>query len=154
MFGTMRREPDAAGVRTIHRDRSVAEAAQLLAQPGTGALVVVEGDADATVTGLLTQRDIFRAVAAEGPEIYSRSVWLITDHDFPAVDVGASAQERLKTFCERKVDHIALMDSCRISAILSIWDCAGQGVGQGVGHDLSRDLGQAPATNPPALPHT
>ncbi|MCG5248678.1 CBS domain-containing protein [Methylorubrum extorquens] len=146
MFGTMRREPDAGGVRTIHRDRSVAEAAQLLAEPGTGALVVVEGDADATVTGLLTQRDIFRAVATEGPEIYNRSVWLITDHDFPAVDVGASAQERLKTFCERKVDHIALMESCRISAILSIWDCAGQGVGQ--------DMSPARATNPPALPHT
>ena len=139
MFGTMRREPDAGGVRTIHRDRSVAEAAQLLAEPGTGALVVVEGDADATVTGLLTQRDIFRAVATEGPEIYNRSVWLITDHDFPAVDVGASAQERLKTFCERKVDHIALMESCRISAILSIWDCAGEA---------------RAAASPQALPHT
>lgn len=124
MVETMRREPDAGRVRTIHRDRSVAEAAQLLAQAGTGALVVVDGDA--TVTGLLTQRDIFRAVATEGLEIYSRSVWLITDHDFPAVDIGASAQERLKTFCDRKVDHIALMDSCRISAILSIWDCAGE----------------------------
>ncbi|MEH3118033.1 MAG: CBS domain-containing protein [Methylorubrum populi] len=126
MFETMRRPSDAPGVRTIHRDRSVAEAAQLLAQPGTGALVVVEGDGDATVTGLLTPRDIFRAVATEGPEIYSRSVWLITDHDFPAIDIAASAQERLRTFCERKVDHIALMDSCRISAILSIWDCAGE----------------------------
>ncbi|HEV2543169.1 MAG TPA: CBS domain-containing protein [Methylobacterium sp.] len=150
MFGTMRREPDAAGVRTIHRDRSVAEAAQLLAQPGTGALVVVEGEADGTVTGLLTQRDIFRAVAADGPEIYSRSVWLITDPDFPAVDIGASAQERLKTFCERRVDHIALMESCRIRAILSIWDCAGQEFGK----DIGANIGQArAAATPQASPH-
>ncbi len=126
MLETMRRTPDAGSVRTIHRDCSVAEAAQLLAQPGTGALVVVEGGGDGTVTGLLTQRDIFRAVATEGPEIYSRSVWLITDHDFPACDIAASAQERLRTFCERKVDHIALMESCHVSAILSIWDCAGE----------------------------
>jgi CBS domain-containing protein len=150
VFGTMRRAPDAAGVRTIHRDRSVAEAAQLLAQPGAGALVVVEGESDETVTGLLTQRDIFRAVATEGPEVYNRSVWLITDHDFPAVDIGASAQERLKTFCERRVDHIALMESCRISAILSIWDCASQDIGQGIGQD-----GQArAATNPSPSSHT
>lgn len=149
MFRTMRRAPDASGVRTIHRDRSVAEAAQLLAQSETGALVVVEGEADETVTGLLTQRDIFRAVAAEGPEVYSRSVWLITDHDFPAVDIGASAQERLKTFCERKVDHIALMESCRISAILSIWDCAGQDLGR----DTRQDIGQAQAATPLASPH-
>lgn len=118
-------------VRTIHRDRSVAEAMQLLAQPGTGALVVVAGEAaDAPVVGLLTQRDVFRAVAAEGPDVYGRSVWLITDHDFPAVDVGASAQERLRAFCDRQVDHIALMESCRVSAILSIWDCAGARTGE------------------------
>ncbi|KQT46691.1 histidine kinase [Methylobacterium sp. Leaf456] len=116
---------DSARIRTIHRDRSVAEAMQALAEPGLGALVVVEGPgADAPVIGLLTQRDIFRAVAAEGPDVYGRSVWLITDHDFPAVDVGASAQERLRAFCDRQVDHIALMESCRVSAILSIWDCA------------------------------
>lgn len=126
MFETMRRNRDASSVQTIHRDRSVAEAARLLAQPGTGALVVVDDDANGTVTGLLTQRDIFRAVATEGPEIYNRSVWLITDSDFAAVDIAASAQERLRTFCERRVDHIALMESCRISAILSIWDCAGE----------------------------
>ena len=126
MFTTMRRKPDADGVRTIPRDRSVAEATQLLAEPGTGALLVVEDDAEASVVGLLTQRDIFRAVAAEGPEVYSRSVWLITDRDFPAIDITASAQERLQTFCERRVDHIALMESCRVSAILSIWDCAGE----------------------------
>lgn len=124
MLATMRR--DGSGVRTIHRDRSVAEAAQLLAQPDMGALVVVNGaGADAPVAGLLTQRDIFRAVAAQGPDVYSRSVWLITDPDFPAVEAGASAQERLRTFCERRVDHIALMESCRVSAILNIWDCAG-----------------------------
>ena len=126
MFATMRRHPDAGGVRTIPRDRSVAEATQLLAEPGTGALLVVENDAEASVVGLLTHRDIFRAVAAEGPEVYSRSVWLITDRDFPAIDITASAQERLRTFCERRVDHIALMDACRVSAILSIWDCAGE----------------------------
>ena len=120
----MRRSRDAPSVRTIHRDRSVAEAARLLAQPDTGALVVI--DHDDSVTGLLTQRDIFRAVALEGPEIYNRSVWLITDSDFPAIEITASAQERLRTFCDRKVDHIALMESCRISAILSIWDCAGE----------------------------
>lgn len=119
-----------ARIRTLHRDRSVAEAMQLLAEPGVGAVVVVEGAAaDAPVTGLLTQRDIFRAVAAEGPDVYGRSVWLITDHDFPAVDIGASPQERMRAFCDRQVDHIALMESCRISAILSIWDCAGEPAG-------------------------
>ncbi len=123
-----------ARIRTIHRDRSVAEAMQLLAQPSTGALVVVESETvDAPVIGLLTQRDVFRAVAADGPDVYGRSVWLITDHDFPAVDVGASAQERLRAFCDRQVDHIALMDSCRVSAILSIWDCAGARTGEPAG---------------------
>lgn len=139
MFATMRRKPDAEGVRTILGDRSVAEATQRLAEPGTGALLVVENDAEASVVGLLTQRDIFRAVAAEGPEVYSRSVWLITDRDFPAIDIRATAQERLQAFCERRVDHIALMESCRVSAILSIWDCAGE----------ARLAAAAPSSPPP-----
>lgn len=127
MLATMRRDAGGAGLRTIHRDRSVAEAVQLLAETGAGALVVLDGTVpDAPVTGLLTQRDVFRAVAAEGPEVYSRSVWLITDPDFPAIDAGASAGERLRLFCERRADHIALMESCRVSAVLSIWDCAGE----------------------------
>ncbi|GEP08160.1 CBS domain-containing protein [Methylobacterium gnaphalii] len=120
---------DAAGVPRIHMDGSVGDAARLLARSGTGVLLVVDGHGpEATVVGLLTERDIFRALSARGPDVYGHCVWLITEHDFPAIDVTASPRDRLKAFCDRKVDHIALMDGFRVSGVLSIWDCAGAGL--------------------------
>ncbi|GJE54800.1 MULTISPECIES: CBS domain-containing protein [Methylobacterium] len=126
----MDRESGRARGRTdaprIHRDSSVGEAARRLSQSGAGALLVVDGHAaDAAVVGLLTERDIFRALATRGSDIYGHCVWVIAEHDFPAIDVTASPGDRMRAFCDHKVDHIALMDGFRVSAILSIWDCAG-----------------------------
>lgn len=116
---------DAVGVPRIHMDSSVGDAARLLARSGVGALLVVDGhEPEASVVGLLTERDIFRALSARGPDVYGHCVWLITEHDFPAIDVTASPRDRLQAFCDRKVDHIALMDGFRVSSVLSIWDCA------------------------------
>lgn len=120
------RAHDTTGAPRIHRNSSVGAAARLLSQSGAGALMVVDGHAaDASVIGLLTERDIFRALATRGPDIYGHCVWVIAEHDFPAIDVTASPGDRMRAFCDRKVDHIALMDGFRVSAILSIWDCAG-----------------------------
>lgn len=121
------RARSAASAPRIHMDQSVGDAARLLTQSGGGALMVVDGHAaDASVVGLLTERDIFRALVARGPDVYGLRVWVITEHDFPAIGVAASARDRMQAFCDHKVDHIALMDGFRVSTILSIWDCAGE----------------------------
>jgi CBS domain-containing protein len=110
-------------------DSSVGDAARLLSKSGTGALLVVDGnDLEAAVVGLLTERDIFRALSARGPDVYGHCVWVITEHDFPSVDIAASPRDRMKAFCDKQVDYIALMDGFRVSGILSIWDCAGAGL--------------------------
>ena len=125
---------DAGGVTCIHADRSVAEAVQRLRQSGGGALIVTDGDgAEAAVVGLLTERDIWRALAARGPEVLGSRVWVVVEPDFPEIDIAASIDARMRVFCDRKVDHIALMDGFRVRAILNIWDCASQAAGA---HDL------------------
>ncbi|GJE26377.1 CBS domain-containing protein [Methylobacterium organophilum] len=112
-------------VPRIQADRSVEEAAQLLTRSGSSAVVVVEGSGDdAAILGLLTERDIFRAVAAEGPDIYNGCVWRITRHDYASLDIRSSDEDRVRMFCERQVDHIALVDGLRLDSVLSLWDCA------------------------------
>lgn len=136
-----------AEVARIDADCSVGEAAQRLRQAGGGALIVTDGDgAEAAIVGLLTERDIWRALAARGPEVMGSRVWVVVEHDFPEIDVAASPDERMRVFCDRKVDHIALMDGFRVRAILNIWDCAGQARGQGTGQ--ATGLAMARATGP------
>lgn len=112
-----------APVRTIDMNRSVGFAMRVLSEPGDEALLVLDTLRDGAVVGLLTQRDIFRAIASEGPEIVDKCVWLITPHDFVSIDANANAEETLRRFCERKVDHVAVMDGVRVVSILNIWDC-------------------------------
>ena len=96
---------------------------RLLSGPGDEALLVLDTARDGAVVGLLTQRDIFRAIADDGPEVVDKCVWLITPHDFVSVHADANTEDALRRFCERKVDHIAVMDGVRVVSILNIWDC-------------------------------
>ena len=96
---------------------------RLLTEHGDEALLVLDTARDGSVVGLLTERDIFRALALEGPEIADACVWMITPHDFVSVEAGSDTGETLKRFCERKVDHVAVMDGVRVVSILNIWDC-------------------------------
>ncbi|GEO99975.1 CBS domain-containing protein [Methylobacterium haplocladii] len=103
------RAHDTASAARVHRDGAVGEARRL-SRPGAGALLVVDGHpADATVVGLLSERDVVRALGAHGPDVYGPCIRVVTEQDFPAIDV----------------DHIASMDGFRVGAILSFWDCSG-----------------------------
>lgn len=126
METTKRHEAGRASAPSIKGTRSVAEAAECLATSQSGALLVVggRGAADDEIIGLLTERDICRAVATRGMGVYDLCVWVITNREFPKLDVAASSRERLQAFCARKTNHIVLMDGPAFSGVLNVWDCA------------------------------
>lgn len=114
-------------VQYIRMNRPVREAVRLLSGPEVDALVVIDGDrdADGAILGILTERDIFRAMAAGGLEILDGLVWMLAKDDFVAVDVSVSPENRLKQFCAHKVDYVAIMDGFSLRAVQSVWDCIG-----------------------------
>jgi len=59
-------------VTTIAPDKTLADAAHLLSQHKIGAIVVT--GADSRVTGILSERDIVKAVSKHGPEALQVSV--------------------------------------------------------------------------------
>jgi CBS domain-containing protein len=61
-----------SGVFTITSDKSLLEIAKLLAQHGIGCLVIV-GDDD-RISGIVSERDLLRAISQGGPEVLKAPV--------------------------------------------------------------------------------
>lgn len=117
------RRPGA--LQYIRMDRSVRDAVRLLAQPGTDALVVIDGHrpGEGAIVGLLTERDIFQALTARGFDTLDAQVWTLAQQDFVTVDVRSAPAERLATFCAHRTDRIAVTDGFALRSIQTIWDC-------------------------------
>lgn len=116
---------DASRVQYIRMNRPVREAVRILSRPDVDALVVIDGnsESDGALIGILTERDIFRAIASGGLEVLDGLVWMLAKDDVVSVDVTASPADRLKQFCAHKTDHVALMDGFALRSVQSIWDC-------------------------------
>jgi len=114
-----------APLQYIRMERTVRDATRLLAQPGTEALVVIDGrrEAEGAIIGLLTERIVFRALATRGLDILDALVWTLAETDFATVDVGARPQERLAAFCAHRTDQVAVMDGFALRSVQTIWDC-------------------------------
>ncbi|WP_155912008.1 CBS domain-containing protein [Methylobacterium sp. 77] len=114
-----------AGLHYIRMDRSARDALRLLRDPGVDALVVIDGDRamDGAIVGIVTEREIFRAMAARGPDVLDNLVWVVAKEDFTSVDVGMSNSDRLKQFCAHKTDQIAITDGFVLQSVQSIWSC-------------------------------
>lgn len=115
----------ASRVRYIRMDRSVREATRLLSALDVDALIVVDGPCDKTGSfiGILTEHEIFRAIADHGLETLDSLVWMLTTPEFVCADLRTPLADRLQLFCAHKTNHIAIMDGLCFHSIQSIWDC-------------------------------
>lgn len=106
-------------VVTIEPERLVREAVQSLVGHSIGALVVV--DAGGRIVGIVSERDVVRAAAANETifdhpvsEIMTRRVIVGLPHD----EVMAVAN----TMLERRIRHLPIVDQDRLIGIISIGD--------------------------------
>lgn len=120
---------DTSRVQYIRMDRSVRDAVRLLSRPDVDALVVIDGrrDDDGAIIGIITERDVFRAMAAGGLDVLDGLVWMLVKTEIVSVDVTLSPANRLEQFCAHKTDHIAIMDGFALRSVESIWDCVAHG---------------------------
>ncbi|MBN8935668.1 MAG: CBS domain-containing protein [Rhizobiales bacterium] len=107
-------------VVTIEPTTTLAEAVKLLAARGIGALVVT--GADRRVTGIVSERDIVRALAAHGSaaldlpltEVMTRKVMTCS-----ASDTISSLMERMT---QGKFRHLPVIEQGQLDGIVSIGD--------------------------------
>jgi CBS domain-containing protein len=106
-------------VITIAPDEAVRRAVALLVENRIGALIVT--DADGRLVGILSERDVVHAAAAD-EDIYGRPVGDIMTRDvivgMPQDDVLAVAH----TMLEKRFRHLPIVDEGRLIGIISIGD--------------------------------
>jgi CBS domain-containing protein len=106
-------------VFTIKPGELVGAVAELLSSKGVGAFVVLEAD---KVVGILSERDIVRAVAKQGAAALQRPVSEFMTAKVVVADPGETVDSLLGRMTDRRIRHLPVCKNDRLVGIVSIGD--------------------------------
>jgi CBS domain-containing protein len=107
-------------VLTTQPHRTIKEAAAQLASRGVGAVVV--SDASHAVLGILSERDIVRAIGAGPASVLEEPVSRYMTAKVTTVDEGASIDRVMQLMTEGRFRHLPVVENGRLVGIVSIGD--------------------------------
>jgi CBS domain-containing protein len=113
---------DAKGgdVTTIEPTIDLATAAKLLAERRIGALVVM--GADRRVAGILSERDIVRAVSERGSAALQEQVGQVMTHKVATCTYDETIHSIMERMTAGKFRHVPVIELGRLVGIISIGD--------------------------------
>lgn len=106
-------------VFTVTPAETVAEVASLLHSRRVGALVVLEAE---RVVGIVSERDVVRAMAADGAEALGRPVSAYMTADVFFAQPGETVDQLLNHMTDRRIRHLPVCKGERLVGIVSIGD--------------------------------
>lgn len=108
-------------VATITPSQTVAEAVAILRERGFGALVASTDGS--TIDGIISERDIVRALADDGAGALEREVASCMSSDVFTCQPGDSLDDLMSLMSERRIRHLpAVDDAGALSGMVSIGD--------------------------------
>ncbi|KMO40630.1 inosine-5-monophosphate dehydrogenase [Methylobacterium tarhaniae] len=107
-------------VVTVQPHRTLAEAAALLTEKGIGALVV--SDAGQTVLGMLSERDIIRAVVRGGGAALDAPVSRHMTAKVVSCTRTAAIDEVMELMTDGRFRHVPVVEDGRLVGLVSIGD--------------------------------
>ncbi len=107
-------------VQTILPHRTLAEAAHILADRKIGAAVVT--GADGTVLGILSERDIVRAVSERGADALGEPVSRHMTTKVMSCAEATTIENAMETMTTGKFRHLPVVHNGRLTGIISIGD--------------------------------
>ncbi len=109
-----------AEVATIQPGATVTQAAELLAEKNIGA-VVVSGDG-AAVDGILSERDLVRAMRKRGADVFDMLVAELMTKEVTTCTLKDGTRGLLALMTDRRIRHLPVVDEGRLVGIVSIGD--------------------------------
>ena len=106
-------------VFTIKPADTVGAVAELLHSRGVGALVVLDAE---RVAGIVSERDIVRALASQGAAALKRPVSDFMTVNVLFADPGETIDSLLSKMTDRRIRHLPVCKSERLVGIVSIGD--------------------------------
>ncbi|MEL6299582.1 MAG: CBS domain-containing protein [Pseudomonadota bacterium] len=107
-------------VATVSREATLQAATEVLASRKIGAVVVC-GDAG-SVVGILSERDIIRAIAANGPSCLSKPVSRAMTYDVITCDESQTVDAVMGVMTNGRFRHVPVIDNGALAGIVSIGD--------------------------------
>ena len=107
-------------VTTIAPDRTLGDAASLLSQHKIGALVVT--GADHRVTGILSERDIVRAVSSGGTAALEEKITARMTREVVTCGPNDTMAELMGRMTAGRFRHVPVVENGRLVGIISIGD--------------------------------
>jgi CBS domain-containing protein len=115
-------------VVTIAAEASVAEAVAALERHGIGALVV---SADgARVDGIVSERDVVRALGHEGPGVLEQPVRSIMTADVVTASPHHEVESLMSTMTVNRVRHVPIVVDGALNGLVSIGDVVKSRIGE------------------------
>jgi CBS domain-containing protein len=102
-------------------DDTLAEAARKMWQQQTGSLLVIDGE---DLVGILTERDILKAVAT-GMPLDDTRISQVMSKDLVTVGPGTSLREAARVMAERWIRHLPVLDNGKLVGVISQRDLSG-----------------------------
>ncbi|MGH8825145.1 MAG: CBS domain-containing protein [Jiangellaceae bacterium] len=115
-------------VVTVEPQMDVRTLLGVLAEHGIGA-AVVSGDGT-SVDGIVSERDIVRALAARGATVISEPVSAIMTGDVKTCAPDAPVVDLMRTMTEGRFRHVPVVSDGRLVGIVSIGDIVKNRVGE------------------------
>jgi CBS domain-containing protein len=107
-------------VVTVTGDTEVRQLLALLAQHGIGA-VVVSRDGK-SVDGIVSERDVVRAIADRGESVLSEPVSAICSTEVRTVEPQTQIEELMRLMTDQRIRHVPVLVDGELHGIVSIGD--------------------------------
>ena len=107
-------------VASISQERSVTDALALLNQHHIGALVVT--GIGSPLVGIMSERDVVRALAARGASILERSVAELMSRTVTTCHGDTTVTALMQIMTDQRIRHVPVVDGDRVVAMVSIGD--------------------------------
>lgn len=108
-------------VVTVRQQASVADAAAMLRDRGIGALVV--SDDGTHIDGIVSERDIVRALAAHGASALGRTVASVMSAEVITCGPDDSVHDLMASMTDRRIRHLPVISGGdQLAGIISIGD--------------------------------
>ena len=106
-------------VFSVAPDLSLSNACAELDTRRVGALIVCDGD---RVVGVISERDVVQAIAAEGAACLTRPVSAYMSREVVFADPAETVAILMGRMTDRRIRHLPVLKDSRLSGVISIGD--------------------------------
>ena len=104
---------------TIASERTVLEAAQVMAEKQIGSLLILEAG---EIVGIVTETDVVRKVLAARLSTSSTLVGAVMSSPLIQIDINHTVRDASRLMAEKRIRHLAVTEENKVAGLLSMRD--------------------------------